>query len=204
MSNIKYYDSIENLLLYNFDQYRKTNDVNWFRLDFDGRQPKEDSKELKDIAKKIIDEYFVRINDREFENKLKKWAKIDNLSLIYNTRVALINRFWHGFGDDMVTRLIFIQDLAKHGYKMPEINTDEGDKEYLIKFRTACEGIKTQIEILNNELKEDGAKETRSLHKQLLIVGNGLGLNYKINPRETTVLEWVEMTELLKEKSNNN
>jgi len=35
-----FYESIETLILDNFDKYRRTSDLNWFRQDYDGRQKK--------------------------------------------------------------------------------------------------------------------------------------------------------------------
>jgi hypothetical protein len=200
-----YYDSIETLPLYNFDKYRNTKDLNWFIEKYDGRQKKSESPELLEIEKTILDEYFKAIDDRSFTNRLQKWAQIDSLTLKYSVVKSLIARMWLGFSDDqMGARLSFIQQLTAHGFKMLEINTSEGDAKELMRLNTACEGLKTRIAILESEINLDAKKESVSLAKQLQIATLGLSYPYRLNPKEITVLEWVEITKLLEEKAKQN
>ena len=103
----------------------------------------------------------------------------------------------------METRLLFITELAKHGFKMSEINTLNGDRDELLRLNAGVEGIKTKINLLQKELQKDETKVSVSLTKQLLIAQMGLQIN-RINPREISVLEWVEITKLLEEKSKQN
>lgn len=202
---IEYFDSIDNLPLYNFDRYRNTKDLNWFIQGYDGRQKKEDNKKLDEIEKKILDEYFEAINDRSFTIRMKKWGEIDVLKTKYFVVKSLLNRIWLGFGDkQMETRLFFIRELKAHGFKMPEINTLDGDKEEILRINSAVEGIKTKIAIIESELNKDAVKETQSLAKQIQIVTLGLQFPYRLNPKEITVIEWIELTKLLEEKSKQN
>lgn len=202
---IKYYDSIEILPLYNFDKYRNTKDLNWFIENYDGRQTKVSSNELKEIEKTILDEYFKAIDDRSFSNRLQKWGEIDNLKTKYHVVKSLISRMWLGFADNqMETRLLFIKQLKAHGFKIAEINTKEGDAEELIRINMAVEGLKTRIALIDSELNKDAKKESISLTKQLQIVTLGLQYPYRLNPKEITVLEWIEMTKLLEEKAKQN
>lgn len=201
----QYYNSIETLPLYNWDKYLSTKDLNWFIIGFDGRQTKIVNDELKQLEASLQDEYFKAINDRSFTLKLQKWAKIDNLTTKYNIVNILIQRMWKGFADcQMETRYLFIEQLNLHGFPMPKINTVEGDAEELIRISTECQGIKNQIILLQNELKVEGKKETVSLQKQLLIVSMALTLGYRLNSKEITTLEWIEMCKLMEEKAKNN
>ncbi len=200
----KYYDSIEILPLYNFDRYRNTTDLNWFIVGYDGRQTKQKKEHLQPIEKIILDEYFKAIDDRSFTNRLQKWGEIETLKTKYYVVKSLLNRIYIGFSDSqMEKRLIFIQELAKHGFKMQEINTIDGDKQEVERLNAACEGIKTRIALIEIELKKDANIESASLTKQMLIAQIGLQIN-RINPKETTLLEWVEMCKLLEEKSKQN
>jgi hypothetical protein len=198
------YDTIETLPLYNFDKYRTTTDLNWFRVDYDGRQKKEPKESLQEVEKKLLDEYFTAIDDRSFVNRLKKLGEIEYLVTKYNVVKSLISRIWIGFGNEqMETRLLFIKELSKHGFKMSEINTLKGDQDELLRLNAGVEGIKTKINLLQKELQKDESKVSISLTKQLLIAQIGLQIN-RINPREISVLEWVEITKLLEEKSKQN
>ena len=201
----KYYDSIENLPLYNFDKYRTTTDLNWFVIGFDGRQTKQPIETLQPIEKVILDEYFKAIDDRSFTNRLQKMGEIETLKTKYFVLKSLINRMWLGFpNDQMETRLLFVRELAKHGFKMSEINTIDGDKVELERLNTQCEGIKTRISLIEIELKKDAKVESASLAKQLQIATIGLQYPYRLNPKEITVSEWIEITKLLEEKSKQN
>ena len=197
----KYYDSIETLPLYNFDKYRSTKDLNWFMIGYDGRQKKIINAELSNIEKTILDQYFKAIDDNSFINRLKKWGEIETLKTKYFVVKSLVNRLWLGFGDDdMETRLLMIKELKRHGFTIPEINTLEGDKEYLLLINSGVEGIKTQIHLIKKELVVEGRKETSSLIKQIQIVTIGLGYPHPLNARTLTVAEWIELTKILEEK----
>jgi hypothetical protein len=199
---IEYYDSIEVLPLYNWDKYTTTRDNNWLIVDFNGRQPKIDNEELTALESKLQEEYFKAIDDRTFTKKLQKWAKIDNLRTRYNVIAMLCKRLWLGFGDmQMELRQQYIEIINKFGFNMPLINTIEGDAEEIALITNSMQNIKTQIEMLESELKTDEKKQTYSLNKQIVLVSLGLGLSYKIDSKQTTVSEWIELCKLLEEKN---
>jgi hypothetical protein len=205
LTKTKYYDSIDNLPLYNFDKYRTTSDLNWFIKDYDGRQKKQPIETLQPIEKIILDEYFKAIDDRSFTNRLQKMVEIDTLKLKYHVVKSLINRMWLGFSNDqMEVRFLFIKELAKHGFKMYEINTLDGDAFELQRLNTQCEGIKTRISLIEIELKKDENVESVSLARQLQIATIGLQYPYRLNPKEITLSEWIEIQKLLTEKSKQN
>jgi hypothetical protein len=202
---IEYYDSIEVLPLYNWDRYTTTRDNNWLIIDFNGRQPKIDNEELTALEGKLQEEYFKAVDDRTFVKKLQKWAKIDNLRTRYNVIAMLCQRLWLGFGDmQMELRQNYIEIINKFGFNMPLINTVEGDAEEIALITQSMQNIKTQIEMLESELKVDEKKQTYSLNKQMVLVSLGLGLAYKIDAKQTTVSEWVELCKLLEEKNVQN
>ena len=199
---IEYYDSIEVLPLYNWDKYTTTRDNNWLIIDFNGRQPKIDNEELTALEGKLQEEYFKAVDDRTFVKKLQKWAKIDNLRTRYNVIAMLCQRLWLGFGDmQMELRQQYIEIINKFGFNMPLINTVEGDAEEIALITQSMQNIKTQIEMLESELKTDEKKQTYSLNKQMVLVSLGLGLAYKIDAKQTTVSEWIELCHLLEEKN---
>lgn len=205
LTKINYYDSIENLPLYNFDKYRNTRDLNWFIVNYDGRAKKIENEQLNSIEKVILDEYFKAIDDRSFTNRLQKWGEIEALKLKYHVVKSLISRMWLGFADNqMEVRLLFIKELAKHGFRMSEVNTIDGDAVELQRLNTACEGIKTKISLVDMELNKDAKVETTSLAKQLQIATIGLQYPYRLNPKEITVSEWIEICKLLEEKAKQN
>ena len=199
---IEYYDSIEVLPLYNWDKYTTTRDNNWLIIDFNGRQTKVVNDDLTALESKLQEEYFKAVDDRTFVKKLQKWAKIDNLRTRYNVIAMLCQRLWLGFGDcQMELRQQYIEIVNKFGFNMPIINTVEGDAEEIALITNSMQNIKTQIEMLESELKTDEKKQTYSLNKQMVLVSLGLGLAYKIDAKQTTVSEWIELCKLLEEKN---
>lgn len=202
-----HYATIDDLTLYRWDRYTATKDNNWFLVDYDGRQKKDDSEELKEVEKQIQDQYFKAVNDRAFSVKMQKWGKIDYLMTKYRVLDLLINSMFDGVKNntmDAETRIQYIFQLGKWGFKIPLINNVIDDLILLNQFRTSLEGISTQIAILNSELKDDGKKESQSLLKQLRIVEIGLGYSYRLDAKKITVSEWIEELKLLEEKAKNN
>lgn len=202
---LKYYESLHELSLYNWDKWITSKNDNWFIVGYDNRQKVIESQELKELAAKLEDEYFTLLDDISLQKKLKTWAKIDNLTLRYNVVSALVHRFWLGFADfQQDTRGQFVILLQKYGYKIDLMNDLEQDQEDLILISNQLEGIKTQISILLNEVNVTNKKESSNLLKQLIIISMALGLNYRLNPKEVTVAEWIEYTKLIKERSKQN
>jgi hypothetical protein len=205
ITKTKYYQSIETLPLYNFDKYRNTRDLNWFLIGYDGRQTKQSNTSLEALEKVILDEYFKAIDDRSFTNRLQKWAEIEVLKTKYFVVKSLINRMWLGFGNNqMELRLLFVKELASHGFRMPEINSLDGDKFELNRLNTGCEGIKTKIALIEMELNKDAKVENTSLAKQLQIATIGLQYPYRLDAKTISVLEWIEICKLLDEKVKQN
>ena len=202
---IELYTSIENLLLFNWDRYLATKDNNWFVIGYDGRQTKIQSEVLTNLEATLQDEYFTEIDDNDFRKKLQKWAKIDNLSTKYNYVSQLLKTMFLGFGNnEMELRLQHINMLYKFGFKMSTVNTIDGDGVELTRIYQELQGVKTQIKILNDELKDDGVKEHRSLSLQLKIMTKAFGFSVGLNARELTVKEWIELGKELQSLSKKN
>ena len=94
--------------------------------------------------------------------------------------------------------------MKRWGFKVPEINSLQSDLTLLFQYRTALEGIKTQIAIISEEIKDDSLKESTPLLKQLRIVEIRLGYSYRLDPKKITLAEWIEELKLLEEKSKQN
>ena len=62
--SIKTYNTIHTLPLFNFDRYLATKDVNWFIVDYDGRQKKKESDQLNKLESEIMEEYYVELDDK--------------------------------------------------------------------------------------------------------------------------------------------
>jgi len=205
------YRSIDDMILYNFDRYLATQDLNWFRIDYTGRETKIESEELKKAEETILEEYFLDIEDKTFENKLNKWFKISELEKAYNVLSSLISVMYNGFDDSDEEHKLRIQYimLLNKGYgsvrfKMPLLNQPCDDRIELDKAFTQLQGIKTRVSLLRDELKEDGKKSKSDLYKELRQVATALGQPIVSDPRVITVKQWNADCKLVREISKNN
>lgn len=196
---IEYYESIKELILWSWDRYLATKDNNFFIVGYDGRQPRVVNEKLANLEKKLQDEYFIEVDDRDFNKKIEKWMKIDNLQTKYTVVNMILDRMWLGFPDSqMDIRAAYIQKLNKLGFKMPLINSVIGDAEEILRIREELKGIITQIKIIKDELKTDAVVEHRSLNLQLKMMSKAMEFGFQLNPKELTVSEWIELCKELK------
>lgn len=206
-SSLDTFTSIDDMWLYNFDRYRATQDNNWFRRDFTGRETKINSDLLKPVEEKINDEYYKATDDRSFQMMIQRFAKISFLQTKYVMVSGLVETMSYGFQPDIKSqenRAALIEQIKNWGFKMPIMATPYEDAVRLKEIIEQLQGVKTQIRIIENEMKQEGAKATTTLNKQILIVGMALQLAYKINPKETTISEWIEMCKLMEERAKKN
>ena len=202
---IEYYESIKELILWSWDRYLATKDNNFFIVGYDGRQPRVVNEKLANLEKKLQDEYFIEVDDRDFNKKIEKWMKIDNLQTKYTVVNMILDRMWLGFPDtQMDVRAAYIQKLNKLGFKMPLINSVIGDAEEILRIREELKGIITQIKIIKDELKTDAVVEHRSLNLQLKMMSKAMEFGFQLNPKELTVSEWIELCKELKTLSQKN
>lgn len=201
-----HYSTIDHLTLYRWDKYTQTKDNNWFLVDYDGRQPKISCDELDKVEESLQEQYFKAVDDNSFSLKLQKWAKIGKLQTKYSIVDSLLNFMWMGFGDgvkEQEQRFLIIQQLKGWGFKFPELNSVVADRDLIINYRKALEGIKTQIALIANELKDDGRKEQANLYKQITIAKMALP-GYEMNPRVMVVAEWIEICKQVQERAKKN
>lgn len=202
---IEYYESIKDLILWSWDRYLATKDNNFFIVGYDGRQPRIVNEKLTKLEKTLQDEYFIEIDDRDFNKKIEKWMKIDNLQTKYTIVNMILDRMWIGFPDNqMDVRANYINKLNKLGFKMPLINSVIGDTEEILRIREELKGIITQINIIKDELKTDAIVEHRSLNLQLKMMSKAMDFGFQLNSKELTVSEWIELCKELKTLSQKN
>jgi len=191
---IQYYDSLEDLWLYNWSKMHEKNEVNWLIIGFDGRQKLIKNDELYLVKKRLEDEYFEIWNDDNFRTTLEKRNEINYYIGLYENVKAILDRMWLGFDNSqMENRLIYIRQLKQLRYIMPELNSVQGDKEALEKLYQQNEGVKTKINLLADDIKVEGTKITRRLNTELAIVSKTLELGYAIDAKSISVADWIDL-----------
>lgn len=186
--------------LYRWSQYQSNGDSNWFIKDYDGRQAKIKSEYLDKLETKLNDDYYELVKDENYKLILEKKLKVSKLITRYTKIFTICNRIKQGFDiDNQSTRLDYILLLEKEGFKIPHINSEEGDIEECDAILYKCEQIKNQIVILNKDLEQKGAQTKTSIEKQLIQLC--IGLETKIvSSREISVIQFVDMGNIMKDR----
>jgi len=195
------YDSIKTLPLYNWDQMIESDDYNWLIIGYDGRQKKQESQELQALKNYFINQYIEIVDDGTYLSRLRLMARINKLEVQKLRLSVLIDIFWRGFSvfsQDL--RLKYIKEINSIGaFDMPEINTLQGDFEAIQRVIAGRDGIDTTISLLKKELKHEPKKE-RSLFLRLRELEKVLDYNIKLNPKEMTLKDYID---LILESRNN-
>lgn len=184
---ITFYDKCENMPLWNFQKYLETNDLKYFTKEF------KEHKDLHDIMTAFFGEYLQLTKNQKVVNRFGIMFKIMRLTAKYNTVMLLLKTLYnfHKNGDIEQFKGL-VEQLEKWNYKIDREKDIFGQLE---KISNRVQGIKTQLELLEDELKEEDVKESVTIESQLISVSRVLELGYRLNPKEITVLEWHEYQE---------
>jgi len=163
---MKLFEGIHDLLLYNYDMYCKTLDYNWFRTDYTGKESKLEEALLYPHAMKIIDEYYLRLNNKSYQLDLQKMAKINALQTKFFSINTLLDVLEIGFDNgEMEQRYAVIIELNKYGFQFPLLGNHQDDLENVSICRIQVKAIKNEISKLKERValleiaqqKRDGA-----------------------------------------------
>ena len=191
------YETCDTMPLYNFEQYLKTHDLKWFT-----KQHKPD-KRLHDVMTNFFGEYLKLTENNTVVSRFGKLHKILKLQTKYYDMMVLLTACFNYPSDapiDTFKRLI--EQIQGWGYKIVGQEVD-GIFSQLEKIYNRVQSIKTQIAMLQNDFDKSDEKEAVTMEKQRLNVERILELKHKIDPKETTVLEWIEMQKSAKEENDN-
>jgi len=184
-NKITFYDKCENMPLWNFQKYLNTNDLRYFTKEF------KEHKDLHEVMTTFFSEYLELTKNQSVINRFETMHKIMRLQLKYNT-VSIILKALYNYpkNSDFKGFENLISQLEKWNYRIVK------DKDPFVQFEKISlrlQGILTQIELLEDSLKDENEKEYKSIESQLLSVGRVLELRYSLNSKDITVSEWVEL-----------
>lgn len=197
---VQFYDSLEDLPLFNWHKMHEKDEINWLIIGFDGRQKIIQNDELFLVKKRLEDEYFELWDDDNFRVTLEKRNEINYYIGLYENVKAILDRMYLGFDiSQMESRLIYIRQLKALRYAMPELNSVQGDKEALEKLYQQNEGVKTKINLLADDIKVENTKKTRRLNTELANISKVLELGYAIDSKNISVADWIDLQKQAKE-----
>lgn len=191
---LPYAQNLEDITAYAWHKMIEENDVNWIRIGFNGRQSKISDPILMEIKTKLEDEAFKIMNNDNYKIILSKRVEMNRYNDIYKVVVPILRRMQFGFQDDQLEdRLAYIKILKQLRFSMPELNSVQGDLIEIDRLLQQAEGIKTKIQLLADEIKTEGSKETRSLNNQMIVVGTILNTGYMPDPKKISQAYWLEL-----------
>lgn len=184
-NNVTIYRTCEEMPLWNFSKYLKTNDLKYFTKEL------KEAKGLEEVMISFFDEYVALSGSSEATERLRIMNEIMRLSNKYDTvKLAITGIYAYDvrLGEDIL--LGHIDILENFNYK---IDRNKPLFEQIEKVNTRIEGIKTKIELLKPDSESQNEKEAQTIESQIITVTRILMLPFRIDQKNTTVSEWVEM-----------
>lgn len=181
-SNI--YRKCDEMPLWNFQKYLETNELKYFTKEL------KEAKGLDIVMNDFFIEYLELTKNNSVYRKFSNIYKLMKLEGKYKCIVLLTNSLYNydiKYGIDTFNNLV--AELDKWGYKI-DIKGDIFEQLETINQRNRV--LETQINALQIELKKEDKEESQSIEAQLISVSRILELNYKLNAKDITVMEWVE------------
>ena len=190
------YETCDTMPLWNFEQYLKTHDLKYFT-----KQHKTDKK-LQQVMTDFFGEYLALTENNSVVSRFAKMHKILKLQTKYDDMTMLLTACFNYPSDQPIS--VFkdlVAQIRAWGYKV----TDEPSTifDQLKAIHNRLQSMKAQIEMLQDDFNHKDEKEAVSMEKQRLSVERILELGRKIDPKQTTVLEWIEMQKTAKEENDN-
>ena len=183
-TSVNIYKKCDEMPLWNFQKYLQTNELKYF------------TKELKEVKglNSVMNDFFVEYLELTQNNTVyQRFGKIYKLLKLegkYNCVTLILKSLYNydkGLNIDTFHALTW--ELEKWHYR---IDRSKDIFAQLENINQRLQNVKTQIEILQLELKKDDQQESQSIESQLISVSRILELKYKLDAKEITVKEWVE------------
>jgi len=182
--SVNIYKKCDEMPLWNFQKYLETNELKYF------------TKELKEVKNLhlVMNDFFVEYLELTQNNAVyQRFSKIYKLLKLegkFNCVTLILKSLYNydkGLDIEMFHQLTW--ELEKWHYR---IDRSKDIFSQIESINQRLQNVKTQIEVLQLELKKDDQQESQSIESQLISVSRILELKYKLDSKEITVKEWIE------------
>ena len=194
--------NLEEITKYNFEKFFEKNDPKFLIVAFDDRVEKKDQvynfdeEEVKEKINEILHQYSEETENRKLMASYKRAIQIDFYKIqefVLDSVLEIYNKY--GFSQVFLC----LEDMGL------KYTVGDNVEEFIKKAVRKSKSLKNKINLLEVKEKENKAKgktQKRSdMHKDAIILSMNLELGYKIDVRKTSMLEWVKLEQLSKEKS---
>lgn len=183
-TKLTFYETCEDMPLWNFQKYLETSDLKYFTEEL------KNHKDLDDVMTRFYGDYLNKTNNASIINRFGIIHKILRLTSKFNTVSLIIHTLYNFPKNGNIEKFEeMISQLEKWNYK---IEKNKDIFEQLEKISNRILGIKTQIQLLEDEIKTNDKEESVTIESQLITTSRILELGYKLNAKEISVLEWIE------------
>lgn len=193
-NTITFYEKCSEMPLWNFQQYLETNDLRYFTKEHKSH------KDLDNVMTNFYGDYLAKSNNTSVVNRFGTIHKILKLRGKYNIVMQLLKMAYNFPKEGDIEKFNeIIEQLEKWNYR---IEKDKNIFDQLEKIAVRVQGIKTQITLLEDEIKKDDNQLKTTIESQLLSVSRFLDIGY-LDPKKITVLYWIECQKLAEVEVNN-
>ena len=184
------YDNCKSLMLENYVNYLESGDLLHFTNYYSLGNPKKPN--AKELDKAMTDFYGDLLAISQNEKVLRRFEvihKIMKYEQKYNSVKMLVNAI-HTFDNNLSREklLELVAQLEKWHYR---IDTKKWLFDELTRIENRIEGIKTEIELLEVELKEVDTGEKTTLLDEIYNTEMFLELKFPIDLKTTSVYKWI-------------
>ena len=200
--NCKIYDDCDKLMLYNYEQYLKTQDNIWFsnfnELDL---VKKPSQKELQEAFYNFFGDMLRITENPRVLDRFESIHKILKYKTKYNSVMVILNCIYN-FNTDLDRQILLdhITNLEKWNYR---IDKNKDLFEQLDKINHRVQGYLSEIDLLEKKIKDKDTETEINLNKELIQVATFIDLRFPIDKKTTSVAQWLEYCAIAKEKSDN-
>ncbi len=194
--------NLEEITKYNFEKFFEKNEPKFLIVGFDDRKEKLDQEydfdkiDIDEKINSILHQYSEETENRKLMASYKRSIQIDFYRIqefVLDSVLEIYNK--HGFPQVFYC----LEDMG--------LKYSSGDdvENFIKKAVRKSKSLKNKINLLEVKQKENNAKAKKQkrsdMHKDAIILSMNLELGYKIDVRKTSMLEWVKLEQLSKEKS---
>lgn len=203
---MKIYKSCRTLPIQNFYDIFSTDDYRLMIAGFDIENDNlklssKKEEELEDIFKDIYYNFAEMTENHKLKTLLKKHFLIEQWEFIY--KLIVNTMFLYTQNNDVE----FLKSINRLQEKMYTINLDQEINPQLERMVGKMKGLKTKIKIFKLKMKKkkvtDEKPEVVDLAAKSIFLERHLDLKRAIDPKTTTVSEWVSLNKMSKEKFKN-
>ena len=191
---VRLYNSCSDIPIWNFDIAKKTRDLRYLVVGYDGYKDVKLPDGAEERFKELVDEWIKLIDNNEIAYYYDLMSEVMYLETRYEVSKMLLHQIYtRNMGKK--TLEMYIEMLKEWNY---HYNSDNDKLEEIHRLMQQHKASKNKLGLKKDELiklNQDNSEEPKSLERQAVVLEQITGKN-NIDVRTTSVTKWVEITKL--------